>query len=90
MRVINTLTGRVEHPHPMFDTWAEQIEWNVRRYNPEVKSYVCRDSFGTPFCGRVSNDLQEPTHFCSLGEGLAIDRTTLNPAYLTLIEGVPA
>jgi hypothetical protein len=71
MIVMNLETGMPQHPHPMFRTWGEQVDWFVSRHFPEVGSYVAHDSTGTAFCGRVG-DPAKPSGVVLLVEPLRV------------------
>lgn len=73
VRVLNVNTGQVEHPHPLFQTWGEQIEWFVNRFHPEVANYVGMDTHGTHFCGRRKSDDDSPCGVVLLSRELKVE-----------------
>lgn len=54
MRVINTETGMTQHPHPMFDSWADAVHHFAR--DSGIGNYRGQDKHGTVFCGQVASD----------------------------------
>ena len=46
------------HPHPMFSSWAKQIDWYVNKFHPDIGTYAGVDAAGHAFCGRVGDPLK--------------------------------
>lgn len=60
-QLLNPETGRVQLPHPMFDSWGDAVESFVNRSRPEIGSYTAYDLSGRAICGRVSHDASKPS-----------------------------
>lgn len=74
MRVINTITGMVQPPHPLFDSWGEAVHHFAKKTRPDIGNYYGTDVYGNVFCGRVAHDGNTQHGVIELDPVLRVDR----------------
>jgi len=72
MRVINTITGMVQPPHPLFDSWADAVHHFAK--SSDIGNYRGQDVYGNVFCGRVAHDGNTLHGVVELDPAFRVDR----------------